>query len=85
MNEKNYIITNLNRLHTTPLGVERIERNLCLRCACEDVLGKISAVICGDNTLFYRRGKNIYVEGEGCRITVNASSLNVITAHRLKC
>nr|WP_329886758.1 DUF3781 domain-containing protein [Pseudoramibacter sp. HA2172] len=29
-----------------------------------------------------KRGKNWYVHGDGCMITVNASSYAMITAHR---
>ncbi|MDE6279250.1 MAG: DUF3781 domain-containing protein [Paramuribaculum sp.] len=83
MNDKEYIISNLDGIHTTPMGVKRIAHNLALRDNGEDVLSYIRAVICSELTVFYRKGKNIYVEGEGCRITVNASSLSVITAHRL--
>lgn len=83
MNDKEYIANSLDRIHTTPMGVKRIARNLALRDNGEDVISFIRAVICSERAVFYREGKNIYVEGEGCRITVNASSLSVITAHRL--
>ena len=29
-----------------------------------------------------KKGKNYYVESDGCRITVNASSFTIITAHK---
>lgn len=83
MSDKEYLVSGLDRIHTTPMGEERIARNLALRDNGEDVMSFIRAVICSEYAVFYRKGKNIYVEGAGCRITVHASSLSVITAHRL--
>lgn len=80
MNSNNKLIENLNKLHTTALGVERIKRNLSLDtsdviCWCKEKVGLPHAIIT-------RSGKNWYVSVEDCVITVNAHSYTVITAHK---
>lgn len=78
----NVLLANLDKLHTTELGVERIRRNLSLDsgdvvCWCRDKIESPAAVIT-------RKGKNWYVAVEGSIITVNAYSYTIITAHREK-
>lgn len=73
---------NLDRLHTTELGKERIGRNLSLNA--EDVVEWCWERIQSPKATFTRRGKNWYVrEGEFC-ITVNAGSYTIITVHKEK-
>ncbi|MGF7144489.1 RimJ/RimL family protein N-acetyltransferase [Anaerotaenia torta] len=74
------LLQNLDKLHTTKLGAERIKSNLRLNTedvvkVCRDKIQEASAVI-------NRRGKNWYVDIDGCKITVNAHSYTIITAHR---
>ena len=68
-------------LRTTPLGVERIRRNLNIQNKDVDIVGLIRDMILDDNAIAERRGKNWYIISGGCIITVNASSLTIITAH----
>lgn len=68
------------RLHTTALGARRIRRNLNL--AVDDVEGWCRTMIREPGAYAVRRGKNWYVSAAGCEITINASSLTMITAHR---
>ncbi|MDM4095306.1 DUF3781 domain-containing protein [Klebsiella oxytoca] len=80
MNSNNKLIENLNKLHTTVLGAERIKRNLSLDTTdvlywCKEKVGLPHAVIT-------RNGKNWYVSVEDCVITVNTHSYTVITAHK---
>lgn len=76
----NILIANLDRVHTTDMGVDRIRRNLGL--------GDIDAVawckekILEPSAIIERRGKNWYVYVNECIITVNASSYTIITCHR---
>jgi len=58
------------------MGVGRIKRNLKLNT--DDVVGYC---IKDKNAKISRKGKNYYVEADGCIITVNASSYTIITAH----
>ena len=73
---------NIDRLHTTPLGRNRICHNLRLG-ADVDPLVKCRELISCHDARFYRMGKNWYVESRGCLLTINASSLTIITARRL--
>ena len=74
------LLKNLNQIHTTPMGVDRIKRNLKLidNDAVEFCKSKIAAPNCN----IYRQGKNWYCEIDGSIITVNAKSYTIITAHQ---
>lgn len=78
----NCLIENIDRLHTTELGVERIKRNLQIQT--NDVVAWCKERILDQDAKIERRGKNWYVTAGGCKITVNAHSYTIITAHRLK-
>ena len=69
-------------LHTTPLGVERIRRNLNLPESL-DVVDFCRCFILEDFATFERKGKNWYVTAGHVRITVNANSNTIITAHKV--
>ena len=80
--EKEILILNLDKLHTTELGIERIKRNLELNV--EDVVSWCKEKIKNSTSIITREGKNWYVVIDDCRITVNAYSYTIITAHRIK-
>ena len=80
MEKGNELLHHLDRLHTTELGIERIQKNLSLNT--EDVLVWCKERIQSPEATFTRRGKNWYVRADRCVITVNANSYTVITAHR---
>lgn len=71
----------LEKIHTTPLEIERIKRNLALKT--NDVASWCKEKIrnAGENEIS-RCGKNWYVKTGGCIITVNARSCTIITAHK---
>jgi len=71
---------NLDKLHTTDLGVLRIRKNLSLDE--EDVVAWCKDKIKAENADITRKGKNWYISVDGCIITVNAHSYTIITAHR---
>ncbi len=73
----------LDRLHTTKLGAERIRRNLALSGE-EDIVAWCRHRIAAPGTVVRRQGKNWYVHAEGIVFTVNAASFTIITAHREK-
>lgn len=75
------LLSNLNRIHTTDLGEERIKKNL--RLDTDDVVGWCKERIKSQGARITRRGKNWYIDVAGCEITVNAYSYTIITAHRL--
>lgn len=76
----NELISNLEQIHTTDLGIVRIKRNLSLDT--DDVVGWCKGKISSANASISRNGKNWYVRVDGCVITVNAFSYTIITAHR---
>lgn len=76
------LLSNLDQLHTTNLGVERIKQNLHLNV--DDVIGWCKEKIQSPDSIITKRGKNWYIVLDGCEITVNASSYTVITAHEQK-
>ena len=81
---KNDLIENIETLHTTPMGVDRIRRNLSLGDDVEDVVEWCRQKILDTNADITRQGKNWYVKIDGCVITVNAYSFTIITAHLKK-
>ncbi|MCB7304435.1 DUF3781 domain-containing protein [Bariatricus massiliensis] len=82
MDRNNELLTNLDKLHTTELGVERIKRNLSL--STDDVVEWCRTRTESADAVITRKGKNWYVNVEGCIITINAYSYTIITAHKEK-
>ena len=82
---KNELLENLNKLHTTPMGVNRIRRNLSLGDDVKDVVVWCREKILDNFAAITRQGKNWYVKIDGCIITVNAYSFTIITAHKMRC
>lgn len=80
MNNTAELLNNLDKHHTTELGVVRIKRNLSLET--DDVVEWCREKIKLPNAEIVRRGKNYYAEIDGCVITVNAHSFTIITAKK---
>ena len=78
---KNDLIENIEKLHTTPMGGDRIRRNLALSDDVKDVVAFCRQIILDDKAAITRQGKNWYVKIDGCVFTVNAYSYTIITAH----
>ena len=78
----NELTAQLHRLHTPPLGAERVRRNLQIEA--EDVAAWCRARILDPDTVVERVGKNWYATAGRHRITVNAHSYTIITAHKIK-
>ena len=77
----NCLIENIDRLHTTELGIERVKRNLQIQT--NDVVAWCMGRILDQDAKIERRGKNWYVTVDDCKITVNANSYTIITAHSI--
>ena len=82
MNRNELLIGNIDRLHTTPMGVDRIKRNLKLDT--ENAVGYCKDLILNPQCRIARQGKNWYCEIENIRITINAYSYTIITAHSIQ-
>ena len=79
MENDNDLLKNIEKIHTTKLGIMRIRRNLELDTKdvvdwCKRKTGQADDV--------YKKGKNWYVSFENCIITINAYSYTIITAHK---
>lgn len=73
------LFENIDKIHTTLLGKERITKNLNLDC---DVVEWCIKAIKDPNAIITRKGKNWYIDIFNCLITVNAHSYTIITAHK---
>ena len=82
MSSTNALLDNIDKLHTTELGVVRIKRNLSLDI--DDVVEWCRDKIKSENAVITRNGKNWYINIENNIITVNAYSYTIITAHKEK-
>ena len=76
------LLRNLDKVHTTEMGVDRIKRNI--EVDVEDIVKYCIDKIKQENAVIERKGKNYYVTVDGIIITVNASSFTIITAHKEK-
>jgi hypothetical protein len=78
----NSLIENIDKLHTTEMGVERIKKNLQMEDS--DVVQWCRVRILDKNAVIERIGKNWYVTINNYKITVNVHSYTIITAHKVK-
>lgn len=78
----NSLIENIDKLHTTEMGIERIKRNLQIET--DDVVQWCRVHILDKNASIERIGKNWYAIINNCKITINAHSYTIITAHRIE-
>ncbi len=76
------LLHNIEKVHTTDLGVVRISKNLSLSNV--DVVEWCKDKILDKNALITRQGKNWYVLIDNIKITVNAHSYTIITVHKIK-
>ena len=76
------VLDNIDKVHTTDMGVDRIKRNI--EVDVEDIVEYCVEKINQENAIIERKGKNYYVTVDGIVITVNASSYTIITAHKVK-
>jgi hypothetical protein len=82
MNNSDVLISNMDKVHTTTMGIDRIKRNLKLNT--DDVVNYCKEKILKKNCKIYKQGKNWYCEIDGIKITINSYSYTIITAHLIK-
>ncbi len=73
MSDWELLIDNIDKIHTTKMGIDRIKRNLKLNT--DDVVGYCESLIMNKNCHIYRQGKNWYCE---------IDNVTIITAHTMK-
>ncbi len=79
MNNKKELMKNIEQIHTTELGIQRIKRNLELNC--EDVVDYCINILKDENSRVIKSGKNYYLTLGDEEVTINSSSFTIITAH----
>ena len=77
----NELQLNINKIHTTELGINRIKNNLNID---DNVVEYCKNKILDKNTKLYKKGKNWYCEIDNIRITINSYNYTIITAHIIK-
>jgi len=78
---KEILLSNIDKVHTTKMGIDRIKKNLQLDM--DDVVAYCKNKVLDERCNIYRLGKNWYCEINNIKITINAYSYTIITAHML--
>lgn len=76
------LLDNIDKIHTTEMGIDRIKRNL--KVDTDDVVEYCKNRILDKSCNIYQQGKNWYCEIDNIKITVNSYSYTIITAHIMK-
>jgi hypothetical protein len=79
MEDKQILLDNINKVHTTEMGINRIIKNLKLNT--NDVVEYCKNKVLDKNCNIYKQGKNWYCEIENIIVTINSYSYTIITAH----
>lgn len=74
------LLANLDKVHTTKLGIERIKKNLKINDI--NVVSYLKEKIQKDNCVISKVGKNYYCKIENIIITINSYNYCIITAHK---
>ena len=82
MEDKQILLDNISKVHTTEMGIDRIKKNLKLNT--NDVVEFCKNKILDKNCNIYNQGKNWYCEIDNIKITINSYSYTIITAHLIK-
>lgn len=82
MSDCRRLIDHIDKIHTTPMGIDRIRRNLKLDT--DDVVGYCKSLIMNKDCHICQQGKNWYCETDNVRLTVNSYSYTIITAHNIQ-
>lgn len=79
---KEILLSNLDKVHTTEMGMSRIKKNLILDT--NDVVLYCKNKILDKKCNIYIKGKNFYCEIDNIKITITSYSYTIITAHIIK-
>lgn len=77
--EKAQLLSNLDKVHTTVQGNERVCGNLGITC---DGASYCKKLVAQKDCVVERQGKNYYATVDDVQITINAYSYTIITAHK---
>ena len=73
------LIDNIEKIHTTEMGIGRIQKNLGID---DEPVSYCISKLLKEDSIVSKEGKNYYVEVDNCRITINSRSFTIITAHK---
>ncbi len=79
MEDKQILLNNIDKVHTTEMGIDRIKKNLKLDM--DDVVLYCKNKVLNKKCNIYKQGKNWYCEIDNIKITINSYSYTIITAH----
>lgn len=82
MEDKKILSDNIDKIHTTEMGMDRIKRNLKLDT--NDVVEYCKNKVLNKNCNICKQGKNWYCEIDNIKITINSFSYTIITAHTIQ-
>lgn len=80
--EKEILLNNIDKVHTTIMGLDRIKKNLSLDT--NNMVEYCKNKILDPECKIYKKGKNWYCEIDNIIITINSYSYTIITAHIIK-
>lgn len=75
---KEILLSNIDKIHTTIMGIDRIKKNLKIT---GDVVLYCKNKILDKDCNIYKNGKNWYCEIDNIKITINSYSYTIITAY----
>ena len=81
VNDKEILLSNVDKFHTTKMGIDRIRKNLKLDT--NNVVEYCKNKVLDKNCHIYKQGKNWYCEIDNIKITINSYSYTIITAHTI--
>lgn len=79
MEDKKILLDNIDKVHTTKMGIDRIKKNLKLDT--DNVVEYCKNKVLDKGCNIYKKGKNWYCEIDNIKITINSYSYTIITAH----
>ena len=82
MESRQMLLENIDKIHTTEMGIDRIKKNL--KTDMKDVVGYCKGKVSDKNCIIYRQWKNWYCETGNVKFTINAHTYTIITAHVIK-
>ena len=82
VNDKEILLSNVDKFHTTKMGIDRIRKNLKLDT--NNVVEYCKNKVLDKNSNIYKQGKNWYCEIDNIKITINSYSYTIITSHTIK-
>lgn len=80
--DKEILLENIDKIHTTIMGISRIKNNLKLDS--NDIVNYCKNKLLDKNCIIYKKGKNWYCKVDNIIITINSYSYTIITAKKEK-